>query len=77
MHGHLLLGLQIADQAMRVEIAEKQHELEKQQGCAPYRGRSPEPREDEFRDHRLDLEQEESAQEDGGRVNKHGPSSIP
>ena len=77
MDAHLLLGLEIADQAVRVEIAGQQYKLEKEQRRAPHRGRSAEPREDEFGDHRLDLEQEESAQEDGSRVNKHGPSSIP
>ena len=77
MDAQLLLGLKVTDQAVRVEISGQQYELEKKQGCAPHCGRSTEPRKDKFRDHRLDLEQEESAQEDGSRVNQHGPSSIP
>ena len=77
MHYHLPLGLYITNQTVRIQVTGQQQELEKEQRCAPHGGRSTKPGQDEFGDHRLDLEQEKSAQEDGSRVNKHGPSSIP
>jgi len=57
----LLLGLERPRGAMRVQITRQQSRLEKQQARAPHRGRSAEPRQDNFADHRLHREQQKRA----------------
>ena len=47
---------------MRIEIAEEQHDLEKQQAYRPYSRDSPKPRKDFFRDERFHLKEEEPTQ---------------
>ena len=64
--------LHIPDQAMRIKISGQQDQLEEQQRRAPHRRRSSEPRQNEFRDQRLHLEQQERAEENSRGVDQHG-----
>jgi hypothetical protein len=52
-------------QEMRIQIAEEQEQLEEEHAGGPHGGTSPKPRQDHFAHHRLDLEQQEGADEYG------------
>src|SRR5581483_12304613 len=56
---------------VRVEVAEEQQHLEEQHAHGPHGGRSAEPRQDDLRDQRLDLEEQERREKDGGGVQAH------
>jgi hypothetical protein len=71
MHQHLRPRLQIAHDRMGIQIPEQQHHLEKQQAGGPDRGRSAEPGQNNLRDHRLHLEQQERGNENREGVEKH------
>ena len=76
MHQHLLFRTEIPDQAVRVKISAQEHQLEKQQRRAPHRRRAAEPGQDEFRDQRLDLKEQERAQKDRNGVDEHRSPRI-
>jgi len=54
-----------AGQHVRTEIAEEQHDLEKQQAYRPYSRGSAKPRKDFFRDERFHQKEEERTQKNG------------
>ncbi len=55
-------------QHMRVEIAEQQHQLKKQQADDPNRRAASKPRQDNFGDERLYLKQKEGARKNRDAV---------
>src|SRR5207253_2979059 len=61
---------------VRVEIPEKQHDLEEQHARAPHGRRPAEPREDHLGDERLNLEQEGGGEEYGERIKQHRPGLM-
>ena len=71
VHQHLLPRLQVAHQRVRVQVAEQEHHLEKQEAGGPYRRRAAEPRQDAFGDDRLHLKQQEGAYQNGQCVEDH------
>src|SRR5579885_2951938 len=71
MNEHLRLGFCVTNQCVRIRIAGEQDELKKQQRRGPYRSRSAEPGQNDFRDQGLHLKQQERAQEDGNGVDGH------
>jgi hypothetical protein len=52
---------------MGVSVAAEEQRLEKEQTGRPYARAAAKPREDEFPDQRLNLEQQKSSREDGER----------
>jgi hypothetical protein len=56
---------------VRVGIAQQQNRLKKEQAGGPDRGAAAEPGQDHFGDERLNLEEQESAQEDSQSVKEH------
>jgi hypothetical protein len=65
-----------ADGPVGIQVTAEQHCLEEQHGRDPDRRRPAEPRQDHLRDHGLDLEEQERAQEDGGSVKKHKVAKL-
>ena len=66
----LAVRREVADDPVRVEIAEQQGHLEEQHAGRPYRSRAAEPRQDHLADQRLDLEEQEGAEENRQPVMK-------
>src|SRR5262249_813702 len=56
-----------------VSVSQQQHELEEHHADRPDDGGSAEPRQDLFREQRLDQEKQERAEENGGGVQRHRP----
>ena len=65
---------QLAAEQVRVSVAGQQGALEKQHAGRPYAGAAAEPGEDEFRHQRLNLKQQERAQENSQCIPAHGDS---
>ena len=58
-------------QPVGIEIAQQQERLEEQHAGGPDRGRAAHRREQPFGNHRLNLKQEEGAQENRRRIEPH------
>jgi hypothetical protein len=72
MHGCLRLNPQSNHQRMRIGIPGKQSELEEQQAGRPDGGPAAEPWKDVFANQRLNLKEEERAEEDGEGEHESG-----
>ena len=69
----LRAGRRPADEEVRVRVAREEEKLEEEHAGGPDGGASSEPREDESRDERLDLEEEERGEEDRRGEERHRP----
>ncbi|TMA29850.1 MAG: hypothetical protein E6J87_19460 [Deltaproteobacteria bacterium] len=76
MHDRLAARREMADEQVCVEISREQTALEEDQAGGPRGGQPAVPRDDELPHQRLDLEQQERAEEDrdGVRDPDRGPS---
>src|SRR5213079_2393164 len=72
---HLPICLQRAHAPVSIRVAQQQRRLKKNEARRPYGGGAAEPRQDLFRDDRLDQKQQERAGEDGDRGEQHGARS--
>src|SRR5215472_1405525 len=64
-----------ADDAVGVEIAREQQELEEEHAGRPDRRRAAEPGKDVFADERLNLEEKKRSEKDRQRVGEHRPGA--
>ena len=69
MHRRLFSPRQPA-QAVRIRVAAQQRQLEEKHAARPHGRASSEPRQDELRDQRLHLKQQERARDDGDAEEK-------
>jgi hypothetical protein len=63
---HLLFEASEPVEAIGVEVARKEHELEEENGRSPHRGRPSKEREQHLSDHRLEAKQQKCAEHHGG-----------
>jgi hypothetical protein len=61
-----LAGSRLSVHPVRVSVASEQRDLEEKHAARPHGGRSAKPGQNQLCDERLDLKQQECAEQDGG-----------
>ena len=71
MEYFLIFWLEVGDDAVRIEIAQKQRHLKEEQANSPDCGGTTEPGQNRAGDNRLNLKEKESADENSESIETH------